>query len=272
MTAPARTCASHGPAQSQQIEPAANARVAQVVCGVVALLAIAVVYMVIVSNQVSSGKQELADLRTDIVAAEQQAAKLKPYADFAQATIARREAVKTVAGARFGWDRTLNQLARVAPGDVWLTSAKGTVSTLTTVKGGSSGGSSLRAALPGPALELVGCGKRESDVPKYMDRLYSMSGVDEVGFSSTKRADKRKAAGSAGAAGDTACAAVPGATAFSLVSYFKQSPALAAAAAAAATPGTVPAPAAAPTTKTPAPAATPAPANQTAATGTEGKK
>ena len=256
----------------QGVEPAPNARVAQVVCGVVALLAIAVVYMVIVSNQVSSGKQELADLRTDIVAAEQEAAKLKPYADFAQATIARREAVKTVAGARFGWDRTLNQLARVAPGDVWLTSAKGTVSTLTTVKGGSSGGSSLRAALPGPALELVGCGKRESDIPKYMDRLYSMSGVDEVGFSSTKRADKRKAAGSASAAGDTACATVPGATAFSLVSYFKQSPALAAAVAAAATPGTAPAPAAAPNTTTPAPAATPAPANQTAATGTEGKK
>ena len=254
------------PRTSTQVEPAPNARVAQVVCGVVALLAIAVVYMVIVSNQVSSGKQELANLRTDIVAAEQEAAKLKPYADFAQATIARREAVKTVAGARFGWDRTLNQLARVAPGDVWLTSAKGTVSTLTTVKGGS-GGSSLRAALPGPALELVGCGKRESDVPKYMDRLYSMSGVDEVGFSKTTKS------GAKAASSDTTCAGVSGATAFSLVSYFKQSPALAAAAAAAAAPaGTTPTPAVAPTNTPPAPAATPAPANQTAATGTEGKK
>ncbi len=249
------------------IEAAPNARVAQVVCGVVALLAIAVVYMVIVANQVSSGKQEIANLGGQIVTAEKQAAALKPYADFAQVTIARREAVKTVAGARFGWDRTLNQLARVAPGDVWLTSAKGTINSTINVKGGGSGSSSLRGALPGPALELAGCGKREGDVPKYMDRLYSMSGVTEVGFGSTKRNDSTKKATSS-----TDCGGVPGASVFSLVTYFKQSPALAAAATAAATPaGTTPTPAVAPSGAT-APAATPAPANQTAATGTEAPK
>jgi type IV pilus assembly protein PilM len=257
------------PHTDARTDPAPNARVAQVVCGVVALLALAVVYMVIVANQVSSGKEQIVQLGSQIVTTEHDAAALKPYADFAQATVARREAVKTVAGARFGWDRSLLQLSRVAPGAVWLTSAKGTLTTTSTTKGGaSSGSSSLRAALPGPALELVGCGKRESDVPKYMDRLYSMSGVSEVGFSSTKRsgaADKNDA---------SVCNGVPGASSFTLLTYFKQSAALAAAAAASAAPaGSTPAVPTAPGATTPPAAATPtAPANQTAATGKEGAK
>ena len=158
----------------------------------VALLAIAVVYMVIVANQVSSGKEQIAELGTQIVTAERSAAALKPYADFAQVTVARREAVKTVAGARFGWDRTLQQLSRVAPGDVWLTSAKGTLTPTSTVKGGSSGSSTLRAALPGPALELSGCGKREQrraevhgpallDVRRQRGRLQQHEEVERLG-------------------------------------------------------------------------------------------
>jgi type IV pilus assembly protein PilM len=259
------------PKSTTATDPAPNARVAQVVCGVVALLALAVVYMVIVANQVSSGKEQIAQLGTQIVTSEHDAAALKPYADFAQVTIARREAVKTVAGARFGWDRSLLALSRVSPGDVWLTSAKGTLTPTTTAHGGaSSGTSTLRSALPGPAFELVGCGKRESDVPKYMDRLYSMSGVAEVGFSSTKRS------GSAGDKSDSSgCSGVPGASAFSLMTYFKQSAALAAAAAADAAPaaGANPATPSAPGATTPPAAATPtAPANQTAATGKEGSK
>jgi type IV pilus assembly protein PilM len=256
--------ARQAPGGAYRTEPAPDARVAQVLCGVVALLALAVVYMVIVANQVSSGKEQVAQLGTQIVTAEHDAAALKPYADFADATVARRESVKTVAGARFGWDRSLMQLSRVAPGAVWLTSAKGTITSTTTTKGGGgSGGSTLRAALPGPALELDGCAKRERDVPKYMDRLYSMSGVTEVGFSSTKRS------GSTGGASDdsSACAGVPGASVFTLVTYFKQSAALAALALEAAAPAGTPTPAV-----TPAAGATTAPANQTAATGKEGTK
>ena len=143
--------------------------------------------MVIVSNQVSSGKERLGQIGGELVQAEQQAAALKPYDDFAKSTIARRDAVTKVAKARFDWDRTLIELSRVAPGDVWLTSAKGTISPSTSVDGGATG-SSLRGAMPGPALELAGCGKRDSDVPKYMDRLYTMTGATEVGFDRTERA------------------------------------------------------------------------------------
>jgi type IV pilus assembly protein PilM len=191
--------------RSDQLEPVPSARVAQVVCGVVALLAAAVVYMVVISNQVSSGKERLGQISGELVTAEHDAAALKPYADFATATMDRRKTVTTVASARFDWDHTLRELSQVAPGDVWLTSAKGTLSSATAVEG-SSGSSGLRSALPGPALELAGCGKRESDVPKYMNRLYAMSGVQEVGFEKSERA-KQPGNSASGSPGPTAAAA-----------------------------------------------------------------
>jgi type IV pilus assembly protein PilM len=260
-------------AGSSRIEAAPNARVAQVACAVVALIAIAVVYMVIVANQASSGKQRLAQINTELVQAEHEAASLKPYADFAKATTERRAAVLKVAQGRYDWDRTLTQLSKVAPGDVWLTSAKGTVTPETTVEGGSGSTGSLRGAFPGPALELAGCGKRERDVPKYMDRLYAMTGVTEVGFDRTEKSGKS-------ASGDVGACGVSGASLFSLVTYFKQSPELAAAAALSAPPGSAAASAAAAiaATKPAAPAApaaaapAAAPANQTAATGPGGTK
>jgi type IV pilus assembly protein PilM len=240
------------------IEAAPNARVAQVVCGVTALVAAATVYMVVVSNQVSSGKQRIANIASELVQSEKQAAELKPYSDFAQATTDRRTAVTTVAGARFNWDRTLRQLSQVAPGDVWLTTARATLTPETTVEGGTADTSGLRAAIAGPALELAGCGKNERDVPKYMDRLYSMSGVSEVGFSRIER--KQKDDKNSASTGTSACADDGKATSFSLVTYFKQSAALAALAA------PPPAPAAAggdPSNPTPAVDAS-APAKQTA--------
>lgn len=243
-------------------------RVAQVACGVTALVAAAMVYAVVVSNQVSSGQERLADIRTELVQSEQQAAALKPYADFAQTTTSRRAAVKTISTARFNWDRSLTELAKVAPGDVWLKSAKATIDPKTTVEGGAGADTSaLRGALPGPAIELAGCAQKESDVPKYMDRLYSMTGVSEVGFSKTERPVKGKngaATGSAQCAGNDT-------SAFSLVTYFKQSAALAALNAPAPAPaaGGSGSAAVAPTTP---PAAATAPAAQTATNGTGAPK
>jgi hypothetical protein len=225
---------------------------------------------------VSSGNERLGQIDGELAQAQQEAATLKPYADFAKATKDRREAVTRVAEARFDWDRALRELSQVAPGDVWLTSAKGTLTSETAVEGGGGDSGGLRGALAGPALELAGCGKRERDVPRYMDRLYSMSGVVEVGFSRTEHAGAAAGSGGAGA-----CVGSNGPSSFSLVTYFKQSPALAAAAAppaAAGAPGVAaPAPAAAapPAGSTPAttpPVAAPAAANQTAASGTGGPR
>lgn len=249
-----------------KVAMAPNARVAQVACGITALVAAATVYAVVVSNQVSSGKERLAEIRTELVQTEQQAATSKPYADFSKATADRRAAVNTVATARFNWDRSLSELAKVAPGDVWLTSATGTLTTTSSVEGGGASAGGLRGALPGPAFELAGCAKTERDVPRYMDRLYSMTGVQDVGFSRTERAEP--AQDGAAAAGKE-CAGSDETSKFSVVTYFKQSPAIAALSAPATTPAAPGAPAADPATP---PAAATAPAAQTATNGTGGPK
>jgi Tfp pilus assembly protein PilN len=239
--------------------------VARVACGAVALLAAAVVYLVVISNQVSSERGHLGQLSTQIVASDSQAAALKPYADFANATTTRRAAVASVAKSRFKWDRAMTELARIAPKGVWLTSIKATLAPTTQVGGGSVGGSTseLRGALSVPALELTGCSAHESSIPAYIDRLHLLTGVTEVGFSRSERIDAtaNAAAGANATAGVTACGGLGKAATFELVAYFKALPAqLATGAAATATlPGATPTPTPAATTAT-------APANQTPAT------
>jgi Tfp pilus assembly protein PilN len=219
-----------------------------------AVVAAAVVYLVVVSNQVSAERDHIAQLSTQVVASEGQAAALKPYADFVDATMSRRGAVSAVVKSRFKWDRTLTELARVAPEGVWLTSVKATLSPGTQIDGGTSAGntSGLRGALTSPALELTGCATRQGSVPAYIDQLHLLTGVTDVGFNRTERLSKHDPNKS----GDGGCGAGTStqAASFELVAYFKALPAQLATAAA--------------TTTTPAatPAATTAPATGTAAT------
>ena len=127
-------------AQSRRVPAAAPPPlVLQVGCGMLALVAAAIVYMVILSNQVSGGREDLRDIATNLQQSEQKAAALKPYDDFAKATQKRHDAVASVAKTRFKWDRTMTELARVAPDGVWLTSAKATLTPTTQVDGGGGG-------------------------------------------------------------------------------------------------------------------------------------
>jgi type IV pilus assembly protein PilM len=210
--------------------------VAQVTCAMVTLLAAAVVYLVVISNHVSSDREHIGQVSTQLAASESQAAALKPYSDFADATMTRRTAVSSVVKSRFKWDRTLTELARIAPAGVWLTSVKGTLSPGTQIEGGAGGGntSGLRGALASPALELTGCATREGSVPAYIDRLQLLTGVTDVGFSRSERLDNHDPNKS----GDGGCGTGTGARAasFELVAYFKALPAQLATAAATATP------------------------------------
>ncbi len=239
-------------------------RIAQVGGGMLAIVIAAIVYLVVISNQVSSDRERLGQMQTELVAAEQKAAALKPYDDFVKAADKRHTAVATVAKTRFKWDRTLTELARIAPDGVWLTGMKGTLTPSTQVDGGAAATTgSLRAVLSSPAVELAGCATRERNVPSYIDRLHLMTGVTDVGFSRTEKLAKKGASGSAPADcfnNDTKAAS------FELVTYFKQqsAPVPAGTTATTTTPA-APAPAAGTTPAT-------APATQTAAVPSGGSR
>lgn len=227
--------------------------VATAACAMLALLAAAIVYLVAISNQVSSGREQLGEIATELVQTERQAAALKPYDDFAKATVARRQAVATIAGTHFNWDRSLIELAKVTPSGVWLTSVKGTLTPATEVEGGAAGGptGSLRGALPVPALELAGCAVRESMVPAFIDRLTTMTRSTEVGFSRSERLTKSTGNAPSTGGGDDCRDGDQRRARFALVTYFEADPAAQAVAAAAAPAGT-PAAAAAATPPKPA--------------------
>jgi type IV pilus assembly protein PilM len=237
--------------------------VAQVGGAMAAVVLAALVYLVVISNQVSSGRQELGKISADLVSSESTAAKLKPYDDFVKATAKRHDAVASVAKTRFKWDRTMTELARVAPDDVWLTSAKATLTPTTVVDGGGST-SGLRSVLSSPAVELAGCAAKERSVPSYIDRLHLMTGVTDVGFS---RTEKGQATGASSGTGAGCSTGDKKSSSFELVTYFKQQSAPLAA-------GTTTTPAAGAPAATPATPATPAattPATQPAAATTGAK-
>jgi Tfp pilus assembly protein PilN len=206
--------------------------IARVSCGMLALLAVAIVYLVFISNDVSSSREELARTTTSRMSTEQQATALQSYDTFAKAALTRRDAVISVASTRFKWDRALTELAEVAPSGVWLTSVKATLAPTTALEGGGTDAptGSLRGALPVPALELAGCAAREGMVPDYIDRLHTMTGVTEVAFSRSERLPKGSSlAKSSSDAGSGDCRNGDSRTArFALVAYFKPNPALAA--------------------------------------------
>ena len=232
--------------------------IAQVGGGMLALVIAMIVYLVVISNQVSSDRERLGQIAGEIVSAEQKTAALKPYDDFAKAAAVRHDAVASVAKARFKWDRTLTEIARVAPDNVWLTSMEGALAPDAGAVPGTATGSLT------PSMKLAGCAAHERNVPAYIDRLHLMTGVTEVGFSRAEKLDKK--GDGAGTGGDCFNNDTKAAK-FELSTFFKQQPVPGASATPAATTTTPgqPAPAAGTTPAT-------APPTQTAAVTSGGSR
>jgi type IV pilus assembly protein PilM len=259
-------------------EASALTTTAQASCAMLALLAAAIVYLVVISNQASAGRDQLGQIKAGLAAAERAATALKPYNEFASATRTRRAAIASVAGSRFNWDRAFTELAEVAPAGIWLTSVKATLTPQTAVEGGAADATTgtLRGQLAVPALELSGCARREALVPAYIDRLQSMTGVTDVAFSRSERVQKDP--GTTGATDGGDCRTGDAHTArFSLVVYFEAG-ATQTATATTAAPATSTAPAAeSATAQNPASGSTTsttptAPSTQTASAATRGSR
>ena len=237
--------------------------------GGLAVVVVAVAAYVLTSNTITSRKAEVAKLQAQAGAAEQQAAALKPYRDFA---ILRRQRVATVsalASSRFDWDRALHELAIVLPTDSWLTAVTGSVAPGLNLESGGAGTadtSSLRQQVTAPALEITGCTVSQSEVSRVLARLRRIHGVVRVTLASSEKIDQSAATSGGGApaaaAGNTGTDCRNGSTRspqFSVVAFFSPLPGQTATAPGA-TPGAPAAPAPAPsgasTTPTSQPAAT----------------
>lgn len=152
-----------------------------------AVVLAAVTALVLTDNQIADRESEKASLEARQAAVEQKARDLAPYAQFASMQETRRQTVSSLAESRFDWERVLRELAIVLPSDIWLVQLAGTVTPEVQLE--NSPGTTSRASVPGPALELVGCGATQESVARFVAALEDIDGVTRVGVDESKRPD-----------------------------------------------------------------------------------
>jgi Tfp pilus assembly protein PilN len=163
-----------------------------VLIGGLGIALLAVIGLAFTSKQVSDRKSEVAKLETQESAATARAQSLQAFTDFRAAQENRSGTVASLANSRFDWHRVLNELARVIPSDVWLVQLAGTVDPTVAVENGPEIQS--RQSVPGPALELKGCGPSQDAVARLVASLQEIDGVTRVGLDSSEKADETQAA------------------------------------------------------------------------------
>lgn len=192
------------------------------VLGVLAFCVVALAAYVLANNTVKDRKAELATATAQAATVTQQAAALKPYADFAAQAQERVQTVRDLAASRFDWEQAFRDIARVVPGAVTLSNLNASISS---TSGGAGG--SLRSAIAAPAIELIGCtngGQR--DVATLLSRLRNVDGVTRVSLSKSDKPDLQPsgtAAATTTGAGGTGNGCTGRAPSFDVVVFFERS-------------------------------------------------
>ena len=192
--------------------PMRTGPLAYAIVGLLVIVLAAVAAITLLDNKVSDRKAEVATLEQRSAEAQAQVESLASFTTFQQVHDARVQTVQSLATSRFDWERVLHELSRVLPEHIWLTEVTGTVSPEAGVSGGG-GGSSLRSNVTGPALELVGCGRSQSDVARLVAAMEDIDGVTRV-----TAGDSAKADGPSGGSGS--CQTRPSIPTFHLTAAF----------------------------------------------------
>lgn len=172
----------------------------------------------VTGKQLSDNKADLARVEQEAQVAEAKVSSLAPYKEFAALSASRVETIGGLVNGRFDWSHGLREVARVVPANIDLVSLVGTVSPTSSAGGssggGGAGGGSLRAALPVPAIDLIGCARSQSHVARLLARLRAVDGVQRVSLSSSEKTDT-------GSLSDTDCRANVKMPQFQLTVFFQ---------------------------------------------------
>jgi Tfp pilus assembly protein PilN len=175
-----------------------------VVLGGLVLALLAVVLVVLANNQIVEREGEVAKLEREDAAAAAKAERLAAYTEFRTMSEQRVATVSDLADSRFDWERVMRELSLVLPSDVWLVGLTGTAAPGVAVDGGSTGETSgMRAAVPGPALELSGCAKGQEAVAGFITALEDIDGVTRVGVQASELPEKGSSDSGSGEGSDS---------------------------------------------------------------------
>ena len=209
--------------------PAGSSRL---VLGVLGALVLAVLVLVLSQNQITNHRAEIASAGQEQKQAEQRAAQLGSFGEFSQIKKTRVTSISTLAESRFDYERLMRELARVLPGDTWVTevaaSSTGSPDGATPSPAPSSGApapappstgtpappssgasappsSGAPAAASGaPTVKIVGCAKTQSKVAETMVRLRNLHRVEDVELTDSTRPVEASASGATGSSAPAA--------------------------------------------------------------------
>jgi Tfp pilus assembly protein PilN len=162
---------------------------AYLVLGALAMAVLAFAALTLTKNQISDRTSQLAKAQSESTSVANEAAALKPYADFKQLADARVQTVQALATTRFDWEQTLRDLSHALPRDVRLSGFKGAV------RGATQG------AVASPTIDLSGCTRNQTSVAKLMAHLRAVRGVSRVALVSSAKAAATGGGGVAGLCG-----------------------------------------------------------------------
>jgi Tfp pilus assembly protein PilN len=173
-----------------QHSPLRTGPIVYVVLGALLLALAGVTALVLTNNEIADRKSEITQLRQEDAVASAKAQRLAAYTQFRTLSEQRVETVRSLADSRFDWERVMREFSLVLPSDVWLTSLTATAAPGVSIGAGSSSssgssGGTLRAAVPGPALELSGCARGQDGVAGFVTALKDIDGVTRVGVESS---------------------------------------------------------------------------------------
>jgi Tfp pilus assembly protein PilN len=196
-----------------------------VLLGGLVVLLLGVVALVLAGNEVSERETEVAKLEREDARAAAKAQRLASYTEFQEMSEARVATVSELADSRFDWERVMRELALILPDDVWLVGLTATAAPGVSVEGGSGDSGGMRAAAPGPALELSGCADGQRAVAGFVGALEDIDGVTRVGVQSSELPEKGSSDdGGGGDDGGDECRTRPTIAKFAIVVAFDAAP------------------------------------------------
>jgi Tfp pilus assembly protein PilN len=175
-----------------------------VLVGGLALLLLGIVAVALTGKQIDDREAQKVSLQQELTQASAEAQSVQAFTTFRAVQENRAATVASLAQSRFDWDRVLNELARVLPSDISLSSLTGTVSPDVQLQdaGGGGSGTDLRSDVSGPALHIQGCAPSQDAVAGFVASLEDIDGVTRVGVSSSKLPDDDPADAATGATSD----------------------------------------------------------------------
>jgi len=196
---------------------------AYVLLGLLAVLVVVVSFHTLAKRSVGEKRAEVSTLETQAAGTEAQASELASFVQFAGLRATRTQTISSLAASRFDWSHAVRELARVIPSNVWITGLQGTVAPGVSLKSSAGGQTSgLRAALPVPAVELVGCTTDQNSVARMLTRMKLIDGVIRVALQSSVKGEDTGKSGGGGGSGDDCRQGNARYPQFALVVYFDQ--------------------------------------------------